>query len=558
MDRGWLLASMLVGGLVAFPSQGQACLAYYCSPESLAVHCPLIVIAEITSVEEGPPIDLTRWFSQDADGGKPTTATVKVLRVIKGTYREETLKVGSGPVDSCAPYPCFYTFTRGEKVLLLLPDEPHERYASLHKQGCMRSVSETELIESAWARAGMYKSVYLAQVKRDAPQVYAEAQALSEKMAKAAGTWPKQGRVKRTLARSGSEVAIADQAEKGAETQAASAPTASANKTSITGAALSTQTASAPADETYYTYHETPETEKAVEALADDLAKVKIDVIRTSLAMAWLEDAWPKDHIWTEAMARLAEKRADEIRASRQEYFRGVLYSAGVEKKYVDSYLKAANIGDWPLGFPVSTPYTFKLKLGPEDFTTDFILAYHQYDRGSMYIRYGMRFDSLKDLQAGRMTGIIPAMCGSKDWALSLVGFRAIEYAQGDEFIETILSEMMDSRPYAWRYLVDRDKERTKRRLTALADAGKIDGQFWQTLARTQGFEQPFVDAAIAELKALPGRKLSEREELWVKKSLASYLESALRKRGGATTQPSMTPEEYEEFFKEHPTDAED
>lgn len=507
MIRCLLLAAAVLAGLLTFPSQGQACLANYRSPESLAVSSPLILVGEITSVEDGPPLKFKGMFGMEnhGDDGKFTIATVQVLRVIKGTYKDRTIQIGSGPIASCAPYAVFTRFTKGEKFVFLLPEEPFEGFACLRKQGSMREVGDTELIESCLARATQYKASYLALVKRDAPQVYADGVALAKKMTKAVSNWPKQKCVKHSS--EGQQEAIVD-----------------ASGRIVVSTTPASQPATAPDEEAYYTFEDTPEREKAIGALADELSKVKIEVIRTALAIAWVESTWPREHIWEQAMGRLAEKRADEILPSRRAYFRGILEAAGVEKKYVDSYLKAAKIDKGPLVFPVQLPDAFNKKLEPEDFTTEFILFYHQYDRGSMFIWYGMGFESLKDLQAARVADAIPAMCGSKDERLSLVGFRAIQYAHGDEFVGTIVSEMMGKTPYAWRYLVVEDKERTQKRLKALAELGKSYDGFWMALENTRCFAPVLIDTAVSELKEVPNRKLEKYRLEWIQKALNSYL----------------------------------
>jgi len=175
-----------------------------------------------------------------------------------------------------------------------------------------------------------------------------------------------------------------------------------------------------------------------------------------------------------------------------------------------------------------------------------------------MFSAYGMSMERMKNLQAERVLDIIPAICGSKDRRLSHLGFQAIAHRDDDEFLGVFVSAMGEDRPGAWQYLTRTGDERTQqRRMKALAELGKGDGSFWRALTATKGFGQPFVEAAVAELKALPDRKLGEARRKWLAESLNDYLTAAASDLQNPAA-PAMTAKEYEEFFAKNPPKKQD
>ena len=206
----------------------------------------------------------------------------------------------------------------------------------------------------------------------------------------------------------------------------------------------------------------------------------------------------------------------------------------------------------------------------PEDCTTEFILQYSQYDRGNMYKMHGMSFEYLKKLDPERLKAVIPAMCGSKDEQLSLVGYRAIERMKGVTFVDLILNDMIErDRRWNWAYLRDdKDPKVTDERLRALVAACRKNythwGQasFWLEMSESRCGEPAIIEEAIAslgeveKLKNQPKKgQEQESEEVakMLEQNLRAYLDKAKEFRVKPATQPASSVEQYKEFFRDHP-----
>ena len=374
---------------VLLPQTSFACLGCYYSPDWLVVHSPLILIGRIENVEKVDPKQVPssgyRPLSDrlDPDRPGPTMAQVRVLRVLRGKYSNPIVTVYSGPIETCSPSAVHYSFKAGEELLFLLPTIPSKHGAALRYQLSLLPVSKTHMIESRLTRARQYQADYLAEMERERPQTYLTARKLVEQMRQVSPKWPELTRV--------------------------------------------------PVNHMpgHFTDEEGEAFKSAKETLVKDLAGIEVEAIRTADAIDWLSDdstCWSRHPLWGRALWDLAQARGKEAATAERARIRRELVRNGVEQGQIDRYL--ADIPDsdlaFSLGFPPHAPYSHR-KHSPENLTTDFILRFHSYDRGAMFRDYGMRFEVLAELDAPRVSMIIPALYGSDDQQLRVVACRAIE-----------------------------------------------------------------------------------------------------------------------------------
>ena len=98
--------SLIAFGLAAVSTRtGQGCMAEYRSPDWQIANSPLIVDPEIEKVEDGKVAGDQRANDVPQPPPiKPTVATVRITRILKGSYSGACLRVGSGPMRNCAMY----------------------------------------------------------------------------------------------------------------------------------------------------------------------------------------------------------------------------------------------------------------------------------------------------------------------------------------------------------------------------------------------------------------------------------------------------------------------
>jgi hypothetical protein len=524
-----------------------ACLAEYRSPDWLVADSPLVIIGEVEKVEKGYTADVagrkgdagTRTGDGPrGDGPKATVSTVRIMRILKGSYPKAHVRIGSGPIRSCSGNEEHFSFPVGTQHIFFLPIYPRNGEAALVWGTSVRSLRETEMVESRVARAIAYRAAYLSELQRENPKVHAAAVQLAEEMRKAGKTWPEANRDKET-------------------------------------------------------YEPSKQYQAAVDKLKDTLAKVDVEAIRAALALDWLSeepDTWWRKEVWVGAIRKVTESRNREIAAFQRDWIRKTLTRAHVEKEYVDEYSKAAEKEDprASLSFPPKTPwmYNYFQKEGAKagaSLSTDFILRYHSYERGMMVPAYagGFSAEVLAGLDPKRVGPLIASLYQSDDERLRWLAHQAIGYMPGTEFVDLVLDDMVEEgHPGAWQILDHwkRPKE-TAPRLAAMVDlasnkyAPRGVQAMWRTLREGECFEPVCIEKAVAALeqaeKAIPKKKPakesnnapddeedtataedSEREQLVA--VLHAYLAAAKTHREGVKPK-ELSADEYRQWFKAHP-----
>ena len=257
----------------------------------------------------------------------------------------------------------------------------------------------------------------------------------------------------------------------------------------------------------------------------------------------------------------MCPQRKAAIRKFAKARVKKQLAQVGFKKKYTDRFLK--NLGEGDLSrevhFPDVPPYAYRKKISPSDLTTDFILRYHAYDRGSMFSAYGMDFDRLAKLDAKRAKTVVSAMFGSDDQRLQTVAFRVIERVPGTEFVDLIVDELLYGKPGNWGALIfKKNPKQTDRRLKAMVSLAKqkLSGwgfmHFWSVLVRGKCFKQVVVDQAIALLADTEKAKDDDKQAKALAKTLHDYLNAAMQNRRTEAVE-KLSVKEYKGFFKKNP-----
>ena len=515
------LRIVFVAMILSSANAAVACLACYRSPDWLTSNSPLVFVGEVLDVKELPAPEGNQSKRPGRSPSKASIATVRVLRVLKGTWKAETMDVHSGPLGSCNPFEeAHYTFTKGDKSIFILPCKPSGGTARLQHAGSLLGLEDMELVESCLNRAIVHQAEYLRDIRRDQPETYQAAAALLQAIRADSDKW------------------LAD-------------------LTLTTERAIELATARREEDAWQQ------KVQAAGQALAKELSKHKVETVRTALALAWLDDSniWWSHPVWGQANGKYSSSRHTELIQSRKSYYAGVLARAGVEKKYIQEYLKDAEDSAIrsSVDFPVLGP-SFARKEHSSDWeTTEFILASSLFHRGMMFVHYGMRFDHLRKLNAKRLADVVPALCNSLDQRLSLVGYRAIERLPGDIFVKFIFGNMLDKSPSQWRYLIDdKDARITADRLKALARVGKeygpfAESMFWSALT-TSGCDEPaLIEEAIASLREREAAKEKVQEKDFAAGSIRRFLDRNMQDRTDQDKDARMTAAQYETWFKKHP-----
>ncbi|MHC4983113.1 MAG: hypothetical protein ACYTF6_08105 [Planctomycetota bacterium] len=536
--------------LAALPTAAKACLAHYHSVDQLVADSPLIIIGEVVATEKMPkelaasPSLLDGGPSPPHEGDpQPAVATVRVLRVLQGSWKNKTIRIGSGPIGACSPWAAHYRFAKGDRAIYILPALPAKGYVCLRYQGSIRDIKKTEMVEQYIARARAHRSDYLAKVKDNQPDVYAAAGKLRGELVQAAKSWPQPRRVPLEVEKDMGAEKDAQGAKAGEKTEPA------------------------------YWEKETHLTKAATKALLEQQSEEKIETLRTLMALAWQDQeskSWTEQFVWRQAVEQLKSNRAREAAESGRAYYRDILTRAGVEKKHVDSYLKELTDRDLDdaISFPVQAPSCWNKDFDGEQLTTDFILRYHLYDRGNMFQCYGMDFEELAKLQPGRLRLILPAMLGSQDEQLSLVAYRAIEYMPGTEFVEAIFWEIMREEEHYWECLVaEQPKGQAELRLRHMVKLAyeKCSGwgiaSFWLALAEGSCFEPAVIGMAIEKLAKVQQSARQAKDETkedryreQIRRALLGYLDAAKKARASSEEPPQDIPAaEFSKWFAEHP-----
>jgi hypothetical protein len=489
-----------------------ACLAHYRSPDFLVADSPLIFIGTVENVHEIPRDKKHKGlgFPTDASEAGPSQAIVRIGKMLKGSYDQATVKVVSGPLSSCAPYPVHYTFTKGWQGVFILTDYPNDGRSALLYGGCLLSLKDIPVVENRLARARDFKARYVAELAKESPKVLAAGKALADKLQSECSKWPV-----RTL----------------------------------------NQYAMLEEDEVF---------KAALKNFVAKLSEIDIAVIQAAMAFDWpcdRPDCWSKHELFTRVIYEMCPKRKVAIKKFARARVRKQLARAGIEKKYADRFLE--NLADSDLSrevhFPDVPPYAYRKKIDPSDLTTEFILRYHAYDRGSMFTAYGMDFDRLSKLDAKRAKAEVAAMLGSDDQRLQTVAFRVIERVPGTEFVDLIVDELLYGKPGNWGALIMKKKpKQTDRRLKAMIKIAKekFTGwgfmHFWSVLVRGECFKQVVVDEAIKLLAEAEKAAEDDKQAKALAGSLHDYLNAAMQHRRAKEVK-QLSVKEYKGFFKKNP-----
>lgn len=485
------------------PLESLACLAHYCSPEQIVTESPLIFVGTVESVKELLVED------KILGGDTPMMATVKIGRILKGSCRDASVNVMSGPVASCSLAPSHYKFKKGERAIFCLSTFPKDGKSGLYTSGRLLRVSDTELIESIMNRALVQKQAYLGRIQKESPKIYAEAEELCRRLSRAASVWPEP------------EYTFDDKAG-----------------TSRKNLAY----------------------EKIRDTLIAEVRTTNVRILRTAAAMDWMSDdpkAFSKQLLWKDVMLNAQHEKA--FCKDERDELRLILRQAGVEKDLVEEYL--ASVPDTALetgcGFPLRAPDPWnRAELSGDVLTTDFILRYNCFDRGYMFPSYGMGFDKLAALKPDRLKDIIPAMLGSRDEKVSLVAHRAIERMPGTAFVDVLLDAARGGNRYALQALVVENSEKqTEQRYKALLEYSGAEPDFWYVLSRNSCFEQAAVERALQLLESGPdlsqyGDSREDSLAKYQKQAVYAYLKAAMASMGGGEASESeMTPAQYRAWF---------
>lgn len=487
----------LMAVMLCFPAAAarppSRCLGEYRSPDYLVGASPLIVIGTVEKVKELPVKE--RRGEEGAD--RPSEATVRISRILKGRFEESRVRVGSGPVESCSPEEVHYTFHVGQKAIFILPTFPAEGKSTLERAGSLLDLDKLPMVEARILRARAYREEYLEGARKESPTAYKAGLALALEMRVASLLWPvKAG-------------------------------------------------------------------EDLRDAIVGRMMKVEIDAIRVALAADWLDEGaspWWRQEVWERAAAEIARNRSGELERAERARVKEVLKSAGVDAERIGRYVEALTRTDLErnLEFPPDAPYAQDLS-DRERLTTDFIVGYHSYDRGRMFVTYGMRFDLLAGLDPERVSEILPGLYGSDDDRLRLLAVRAIERIPGKAFVGLILDRLRVE-PNAWHALRNqKDPKETDKRLAALVKQAEDSlttygiARTWEQLRKGECFEDAVVFGTIRLLESLKEAKPAETVP---RVALLRYLSAAMAARKGEGP-AELSTAEYRAWFRSHPAPKE-
>jgi hypothetical protein len=530
----WLHAFAATAIVVTAAPTAYACLGEYRSPDWLVGQSPLVIIGEVEKVEPGyvgmsakkddvGMANLSRRSKPGRDDSQPTVSTVRVLRLFKGHYTKSHVRIGSGPIHSCAPDEVHAQFSVGEQRIFILPSYPQADEVALCWGRSVLPLSEMELVESRVARAVAYRDTFLRDLRQKNPRTYVAAEQLAELLRKDVKNWPAALRDKKT-------------------------------------------------------YDPTKAYRSAVTALKEKLSRYSAETIQAALAYDWLADdaeCWWRHEMWYDAARAIEESRAADFKSIERVWIRTTLARAGVDARGIDAYLKAAEgqiRGE--VCFPPEAPWManyFHRTNGEIDqvLTTDFILRYHSYHRGMMVPAYAFGFspEVLAGLDFKRVKPLMTSLYSSDDERLEWLAKRAIGYIPGTEMVDLVLDDVMQGgHASAWRYLVEEQgtKEAATRLVALMNLAKKTEtvwgwAAFWSQFREGRCFEPVCIERAVTELESLqsPEPKAgdsdgSDEDRANLIGALREYLDAAKRDREAAKPE-NTSAQSYRQWFDKHP-----
>ena len=313
-------------------------------------------------------------------------------------------------------------------------------------------------------------------------------------------------------------------------------------------------------------------THEAVKKLTKRLGEIEPQVALEALAMDWLDTTkghWSGDaySVCGCAVRDAFRDREKEVATLQKNEAERLLLRAGLSKTQVAEYVAAVDSGfGGSLEFPLEPPDAFRLEnLSPEVATTDFILRCETYDRGAMYMLYGMWGERLAKILPARVQDRIPSMLSSPDGD-AWVAARLVEEVKGFHFVDEILRrQVAGERPGVYLFLNADDtnwkndvlNEMFKRARDGYSIWGRT--RLWDSLAASRINDPVCIAAAIADLeKEEKAGKRTEDEERWAssfRDSLQGYLTLAQAARNAAGG-PKKSAAEWKEWFEKNPAPA--
>lgn len=451
---------MLLMLLMCLPNHVLGCMAEYRSTEQLFAASPLVVIGQVEDVVDSPDQDKTGnhpsrlGIDSDAHDPKPQIATVRVVEVLKGNCPVKSMRVNSGPLRSCAPFPVHYTFTKGDLSIFILPQMPEDDVVQMVWQGSKLPVSYRFKIENQIAHMKLFTDAYMAKLRLRTPGIDNKATELNKVLREILSRFD-----------------------------------------------------ALPHDD--YGNVETSKKQPFIDEAVNQLIGPSLDTIVAMYAIDTQQHAeklMTTSSIWYEISQGLAMARGDEILNYEKTRINILLNLANVEQKFIDSYLATLKPKDVYLCFPPSTPATYR-NLSPEDLTTDFILRFYSYERGDMYLSYVMINNELAKLDLQRTHGLITALYECDDHQLNMVGWWAARNIPGNTIVKLIINKL-GSKPQCWRGMMLYDnKQENNRRLNALVNEA-LNGKdrdeqssFWEAMRLGECFENIIVEQAVTCLE---------------------------------------------------------
>lgn len=434
---------------------------------------------------------------------KPQVATVRVMRVLKGVWGGQDLRIGSGPIDSCSMSPVHFRFTVGEKAIFLLSEPITDNRTVLRYGGSFCELIQTEAIMACLDRCMAWRQAWLDEMQRDRPQDLAAVDDLETALHRFAHD--------RRLVR---DRIIAERKRIEATIPMIAAPTAA----DPAGMEMDQGRMSPDQEASYRKWRESIDAADAagIKALVPIL-NVPPRILYTLACRNWPSPSpAQRDDLdmWGSLANDALVSREAEMLRFHKELLRPRLTRAGVSDADLQAYMASAVASEYgrfpwfPLGsLNLRTPPEGS-KTDPGIETTDAIAMAEDWNRGTLFMAYGMCRKELARLDPERLALIVPRLCGSLDEDARNIGFKMAEYLPGTRFVSLLAECMIDDHPSAWKWIGnDDDPVLNKERFSVLVAWVQKQNPwrrqaFWNALIATDGFRPELIDAAIAEVKA--------------------------------------------------------
>ena len=104
------------------PRAVRGCVAEFRSTDWQVCQSPLVIVGKVVEVT---PEVLPAQAEAMYQGGltRPSVATVEVRELLKGAVEARTIKVSSGPLRSCSPFPAHTAFERAAELCVYFASE---------------------------------------------------------------------------------------------------------------------------------------------------------------------------------------------------------------------------------------------------------------------------------------------------------------------------------------------------------------------------------------------------------------------------------------------------